>query len=224
MKFGNSSPTDTERSAIELLPERAQLRGDRKSGEVERPPRRPYEALPFAVAEHPAAEGHSLEDTADELPVLTPLSSGELCPELVELPGIDDDSIGACVPDRVAIAPAELDAPAGALRGRKPKESRLVGNPAREPAADLALLFGRELPPLPGLGADLRLEHGRVAALPVRVDGDARLSVHAVAADVDANALGHAGARDRVHQPREIVELEVREEGGANWHSRKNPA
>ena len=209
---------DAERRAFELLPEGSELRGDREPGEVESPPRRPHESLPLAVAEHPTAKGHPLEDAADELAVLASLGSGELRAELVELPGIDDDAVGAGMADRVAVATAELDSPGRALCGREPQESRLVGDASCEPAADLALLVGRESPTLPGLGADLGLEHGRVTALSIRVDGDARLSVHAVAADMDADAGGHAGAGDRVHQPRQVVELEVGKEGGSDGH------
>ena len=163
---------------------------DREPGEIEGSPRRPDPALPLVVAEHAAAEGHPLEDAADELAVLASLGSGELRAELVELPRIDDDAVGACVADRVAVAPAELDAPAGALCGREPEQVRLVGNSPREAAADPALLGRCEPAPLPGLGADLGLEHGRVAPLLVRVDRDARLPVHAVGADVDADPWG----------------------------------
>jgi hypothetical protein len=79
-------PDDPERGSLELLPERCQLGRQRNPGEIERAPSRPDEALAFGVAENAAAEGHPLEDAADELAVLTALRTGKLRAELVELP------------------------------------------------------------------------------------------------------------------------------------------
>ena len=129
-------------------------------------------------------------------------------------------SCAARVADRVAVAPADLDAPAGALGGREPKQLGQVRDPAREAAADASLLVAGQVAPLPGRGARLGLEHRRVAAAGVAPDQVARIAVDAVGADVDARSRGHAGRVDGLDQPRQIVELEVGEEGGSDWHWR----
>ena len=59
-----------------------------------------------------------------------------------------------------------------------------------------------------------------ISAQAVRADGDARLAVDAVGPDVHAHPGRHPGPGDRVHQPGEVVELEVGKYARSNRQAR----
>src|SRR6266545_373111 len=214
---------EPEGGTLELLPEDPQLAVGGQRGEPEHSTGRPDEALALGVVEHPPSEAEALEDAADELPVQPALRAGELGAELVELPRIDPDARLTRVADSVAVAAAELEAPADPLCRREAEESRLVRNAAGEAPAHAALFRRGEVPPLPRRGADEGLEHRRVAATLIDADECARIAVDPVGADMHASPGGHAGCRDRLHQVEEIVELEIGEQSSADRRHQKTP-
>ena len=124
-----------ERGAPELAPEGRQLPVDRAQCEPKRRASRPDPSLHLLVTEHRATERESLEFPPDKLAVLQALRAGELGAELVELPRIDDHVQTARVPDRVAVAPPDLDTPPRSLGGREAKQLGQVRHPSRETAA-----------------------------------------------------------------------------------------
>src|SRR5439155_13711632 len=127
---------DPQAVAAERNPERNELLVDRQLGEPKGPPAHPDEPLEHGVVELAAAQGQPLEDSAQELAPQSPLASGDLRAELVELPRIDDDSLEPRVTDRVAIAATDLDAPADALGRRKTQQGGIVGYAPGEAPTD----------------------------------------------------------------------------------------